>query len=86
LKVIKAIIIITPWGAFVSGFTKAPHYHKFWCFYEKLYDISLLMMTFNVFKSEMSSMTHQLLEEVHWARSSWTAPERVRKPFEFGRK
>ena len=26
----------TPSGAFVLGFTKAPQYHKFWCFNEKL--------------------------------------------------
>jgi len=42
----------TPWGAFILGFTKAPQYHKFWCFNEKMPDdISLLWWHFHFLKT-----------------------------------
>ena len=42
----------TPWGVFISGFTRAPQYHNFWCFYEKLPDdISLLLWYFHFFEN-----------------------------------
>ena len=42
----------TLWGAFISGFTKAPHFHKFWCFNGNLPDdISLLWWHFHFLKT-----------------------------------